>query len=82
MADSDLVHQKWKSDYEKLHEEIDLFMRHFKIIKKCDCPIEDCKHFERERDRIFGKRIDDIFNSSLKNSFQTFAEINESVKRY
>lgn len=82
MTDSDFIYQKWKLDYKKLHDEIDLFMKHFDIIKKCKCPIEDCKHFEKERDKIFGERIDDIFNSSLKNSFQTYAEINESVKRY
>ena len=79
---SDLIHQRWKLDYERLHEEIDLFMRHFDSIKKCHCPIDDCKHFEKERDRIFGKRIDDIFNSILKNGFQTFAEIDKSIKRY
>jgi hypothetical protein len=82
MAGSDLVHQKWKSDYKKLHEEIDLFMAHFSTIKKCKCEIEDCKHFERQRDKIFGKKIDDVFNSSLKDSFQAFAKITKSERRH
>ena len=79
--DSDLVYQKWKLDYKKLRKEIDLCMSQYSVTKKCDCPIEDCKHFEKARDRVFGKKIDDIFNSCLKNSFQAFAEINGSVRR-
>jgi hypothetical protein len=70
------MYQQWKLEFERLQAEISLCMKRFNQTKQCKCTIEECKHFEKERDRIFGKRIDDLFNLCLKNSFQTFAEMN------
>ena len=77
---TDLTYQKWKSDFESLLGEINLCMERFSKTKRCKCPIEECRHFEKERDRIFGKRIDCLFNLCLTNSFQTFSEMNDQVR--
>ncbi len=78
--DTDTAYWKWKSDFENLLDEINLCMLRFEKIKKCNCMIAECKHFEKERDRIFGNRINDLFNISLKNSVQTLTEIKDSTR--
>ena len=54
---------KWQTEYRKLESEIELFRIHFLMTKKCKCDWKDsyCTHFRKERDRLFGKRIDSLF---------------------
>jgi hypothetical protein len=75
----ELAYKKWKVDFENLLDEINLCMERFDQTKHCKCSIDECKHFERERDMIFGKRIDYLFNLCLENGFQTFSEMTKSV---
>ena len=77
MTNMDLMYQKWRTDFSKLEDEIKRFRSYFNQNKKCQCSIEECKHFKKARHRIFGKRIDDLFNLSMKTSLLTFSEIND-----
>lgn len=77
MNNSDIVYLKWKSEFEKLLAEINHRMMYYDRTKKCECVIEDCKHFEKERDRLFGSRINDLFTRSIKNGMKTLTEIDE-----
>lgn len=76
----DLIYKKWKSEFGILEKETDLFRAHFISTKKCICPIEECKHYRKEKHRIFGNKIDELFNLRMKASLQTFTEINNSVR--
>lgn len=65
---TDILYQKWKNGFLKLEEEIDIFEAKFNQIKECECEIEDCSHFKNERHRIFGEKIDYLFNLRLQVS--------------
>ena len=79
MIDSDLIYKKWKSEFEILEKETNLFRTYFISTKKCNCPIELCRHYRDEKHRIFGNKIDELFNLRMKISSQTFAEANNSI---
>lgn len=81
-------HDEWKSNYAKLHKEMDFAMKIFIESKKCKCKVHDglignngevlvypykiCGHWTKERDRVFGQRINESFDKILSNGFETF----------
>jgi len=92
----DQGHKKWKEAYDKLEEDMRFALNTFIKNKKCKCKVYEglddingkivacqyviCKHYHSERDRMFSKRIDEIWNMNLQtmfkhmNNIQIFAE--------
>jgi len=67
------LYQKWKYEFKKLEDAIDLCGIQFLQTKKCKCTIEECKHFKKQRHEIFGKKkIDELYNLRLKAGLQTY----------
>jgi len=75
---SDSDYEKWKSEFQRLEKEIDYFRIHFNKIRKCKCSSEECKHFRNERHRIFGERIDNLYNLRLGLGLQFYSKIIKS----
>ena len=78
---SDSLYEKWESEYDKLEEELTRFRTYFANVKKCGCDIAKCQHYKKARHKIFGDRIDQLYNSSLQIGFQAYEETVNSYNR-
>lgn len=90
MTLSDQMRKKWEEDWDKLGAEIDFAMATFIKNAKCKCKIYDglygnsgellvtpykiCRHWKKERNRVFGERINELFDRVLKTGFQTMKD--------
>jgi len=73
-TETNSIYQKWKIEYKKLEDELQSFRAYFLSVKKCECEIGECKHYKKARHKIFGERIDRIFNMKLQSSIQFYQE--------
>jgi len=62
----------WNLKYDQLFRDLNNFIKRWKKIKKCNCKYPECKHYQKEKWDRYGKRIDGLFNSSLKMNAISF----------
>jgi len=65
------MHEKWKTQFDKLEDGLDLFLEYYNKTKKCTCHIDECAHFDDALDKVFSKKVDDLWNNRLQVGFQT-----------
>lgn len=66
----------WNLGYNNLFEDLDKFIDEWKNkLKKCRCENPECKHYQKEKWKRYGTRIDGLFNSSLKMNALSFIKI-------
>jgi len=73
--------EQWEYEFDKLKEELEIFRDNFKRKKSCKCSIENCKHFKIARHKIFGERIDYLYNLRMQLGYQTYNEIIKPIIR-
>lgn len=74
MTDTDSMYKKWEFETDKLEEEIESFRAYFVTVKNCRCEIAKCRHYKKARHKIFGNRIDDLYNLGLQIGFKVYNE--------
>jgi len=72
--ETDLMHQRWEIEADKLEDDVERFRTYFSSVKKCKCDIAKCNHYKKARQKIFGNRIDDLYNLSLQIGFRVYKE--------
>jgi len=66
----------WKMEYYNFFEELEKFILEWEIkLKKCKCENPECKHYQEEKLKRYGKTINILFNSSLLMNAKSFIEI-------
>lgn len=73
------MEKKWQKEFDILEDDFDRFRDYYNEIKKCDCDIDECKHFDKALTKVLGKRTDDLWNSRLQIGFKTYEEFIGSV---
>lgn len=68
-------HDIWKKEFKQLHAEIDGALKIFAENRTCACKRTECKHWKRKRNKVFGKRIDDLHDRKMQISFAAFIRI-------
>lgn len=71
-------YERWEKTFDKLEKDLDEFMIWFVKNRTCKCRLESgdsrkyavCKHYEKLRNKLFGKKIDDSWQSLLNNRFK------------
>ncbi len=71
---TELMHKRWEKEFDKLEDEIEWFRTYFANVKECKCKIEKCRHYKRARHKIFGNRIDELYNLRLQIGFRVYRE--------
>jgi len=77
--ETEQMEEKWQKEFYKLEDDFDLFRDYFNKIKKCDCNIDECKHFDAALTKVLGKKVDDLWDSRLQIGFRTYKESIEPV---
>ena len=72
---TNLNYYKWKNEFIKLDSEINSLREKFLQNKNCRCTSVECIHFKEMRKRIFGNRINELYNQRLNIGFEVFSEI-------
>lgn len=68
----------WNLEYKKLFEDLDNFIDEWeKYLKKCRCDNPECRHYQREKRKRFGKKIDRLFYGSLLMNACSFKKVME-----
>lgn len=69
--ETELRHKKWEKEFDNLEENLDSFRKYYNHTKKCKCDIDDCRHFDSAMNKVFSKRIDELWNLRLQVGFST-----------
>ena len=77
--ETEFMEEKWQKEFDKLEEGFDLFRDYFNKTKKCDCDIDECKHFDKALTKILGKKVDELWDLRLQIGFRTYKESVEPV---
>jgi len=64
----DPLYERWRSGYASLEADLSRFREHFAGVRKCGCDMSECAHYRRARHRVFGERIDRLFNMRLQSA--------------
>lgn len=70
-------YEVWKKEFKKLDDDIDRFLIYFQKIKTCTCTIKECVHYERKRNKIFGVKIDELYDKKMRIGFSTFQKMSK-----
>ncbi len=73
--ETEFMHKKWEKEFDSLEEDLDRFRDYYNGIKKCKCHIDECKHYEVAVNKVFRKKIDELWNLKLQVGFRTFNSI-------
>ena len=68
-------HEVWKREFKKLDDDMYKFLIDFQKTKTCTCIIKECTHYERKRNKIFGVKIDELYDKKMYIGFSTFQEM-------
>lgn len=79
--ETEFMEEKWEKEFDKLEEDLDRFRDYYNKTKKCKCLIENCSHFKKERHKIFGDKIDYLYNLRMQIGFQTYTETVNSISK-
>lgn len=56
----------WNIECAETLKSLDNFIKEWDLtLKKCNCDEPNCKHYEKEKEKRFGKKIEKLFNRSL-----------------
>ena len=69
--ETELMHKRWKTEFDKLEEDLDRFRDYYNKTKKCKCHIDECKHHEKAMNDVFKTRTDELWNLRLQVGFRT-----------
>jgi len=69
--ETEMMHEKWKKEFDRLELDLDEFTHYYNKTKNCDCHIDECKHYDKAMDEVFAKRIDDLWDLRLQVGFRT-----------
>lgn len=72
MEDYDFL--KWKRSFEALSSEIEYFRKKFDAARTCDCSIEECGHYKKQRNMLFGREIDILYDYRMGLGFDAFSK--------
>lgn len=61
----EILEEEWQKENAKLETEQELHRISFVITKKCKCRIECCHHYENEKNRIFGRRVNELLAKGM-----------------
>ena len=70
-VETELMQKKWEKEFNKLDEDLESFRNYYNNLKKCKCGIDECKHYEKTMNKVFGMRIDELWNLRLQVGFST-----------
>jgi len=76
MSQESFDYSQWKLEFKSLNNEIELAMKEFIQNRNCKCQLEACRHFEIERNKIFGDKINSLYNKRLMIGLKTLTQIN------
>ncbi|MBU0907825.1 MAG: hypothetical protein KKD18_03425 [Nanoarchaeota archaeon] len=62
----------WNLKYNELFRELSVFVKEWEKTKKCKCKNPECNHYQKEKWKRYGTRIDELFDSSLKMNAVSF----------
>ena len=70
----------WKNGYHNFFDDLERFISEWENkLKKCDCDNPECRHYQKEKIRRYGDKIDVLFNSSLLMNGKSFIEIQQKA---
>ena len=69
--ETERIYQKWKNEYYNLENDFDIFRTYFIKNKKCDCHIDECKHFDKALIEVLGERTNKLCKSRIEIGFKT-----------
>ena len=59
------IRSEWEKRYDRLESKKELHRISFILTKKCECKTSDCRHYEAEKNRISGRRINELLASGI-----------------
>ena len=78
-----LIHLQslWNLEYNNLFENLDKFIEEWENkLKKCKCENPECRHYQKEKNKRYGKKINNLFNSSLLMNAMSFMKIEQKAR--
>jgi hypothetical protein len=78
--ETEIMHEKWEKEFDKLENDLDSFRDYYSKTKKCKCNIDVCKHYKNAKNKVFSKRVDELWNLRLQVGFRTLNSIYEDKR--
>ena len=73
----------WNLEYNKLFKDLGFFIKKWRTeTKKCGCDAPECKHYQKEKQKEYGSRINALFNSSLTMNALSFVKTIRENRNY
>lgn len=68
-------YKMWKKEFQTLKNDIDNFRAQYNKMKRCNCEKNECSHYKRKRNKLFGTQIDKLYDEKMYIGFSTFNKI-------
>lgn len=66
----------WNLEYNNLFKDLDKFIVEWETkLKKCKCENPECRHYQEEKNKRHGEKINNLFNSSLLMNAMSFMKL-------
>ena len=78
-----LIHLQslWNLEYNNLFENLDKFIEECENkLKKFKCENPEFRHYQKEKNKRYGKKINNLFNSSLLMNAMSFMKIEQKAR--
>ncbi len=78
MADeieTEMMHKKWEAEFDRLDNDLESFRHYYNKTKKCKCGIDVCKHYQKAKNEVFEKRVNELWNLRLQVGFRALDSI-------